>query len=209
MAPLFRVAGSLGGEGVCEHMDSVEMGDIRSRLTFTDPHSNVQSFHYVLGEGGGELLRLGFVGQVRREAPAGTVYMSHLRMLKVLNTVIDREEEEEGYSVVRSWLEGDLVLVNVSSFTEPQGAGVVPGSLVVFEVTLHRHDHPHSLGIQREYVIHAHVAEMIRLDDPRVFNRIQCGEGGLRYNPDRENRIRKTGCNYGHYAVLSSAVKRP
>jgi hypothetical protein len=44
--------------------------------------------------------------------------MSHLRTLEVLNTVIDREEEEEGYNVVRSWLEGDMVLVNISSFTE-------------------------------------------------------------------------------------------
>jgi predicted transcriptional regulator len=91
--------------------------------------------------------------------------MAHMRSLEVLNTVLDREEEA-GFSVVRQWVEGDLIQVNVSPFTEvffvlyshslllissvqPQGEGIIKESLVSFEATLHRHDHPHDCGVQR------------------------------------------------------------
>jgi hypothetical protein len=50
-------------------------------------------------------------------ATSPQVYMSHMRSLEVLNTIMEWEEES-GYNVVRPWVEGDLDMVNVSSFTE-------------------------------------------------------------------------------------------
>ncbi|KAJ7710062.1 hypothetical protein B0H14DRAFT_2646238 [Mycena olivaceomarginata] len=158
--------GSPEGGGRHEHMNTVDVSDIRARSTIVDRASGLNSFHYVIGEGGGELLQVWFVGRVLREAAAGTdqrmqcfhvgfpiassplVHMSHMRSLEVLNTVQDREEDV-GYTVVRTWVEGDLILVNVSPFTEPHGAGIIEGSLVSFEATLHRHDHRHDAGVQR------------------------------------------------------------
>ncbi|KAJ7788306.1 hypothetical protein B0H14DRAFT_3504377 [Mycena olivaceomarginata] len=200
--------GSSGGGGLLEHMNVVDVSDIRARATIVDRRTGLSSYHYVAGEGGGELLKLWFAARVVKDAVAGTdqrmrcfyvgfpvatspqVYMSHMRSLEVLNTVMDREEEQ-GYNVVRPWVEGDLVMVNVSSFTEPQGEAIIAGSLVSFEATLHRHDHRHDCGVQREYFIHAHVAEVIRIDDPRAFHRIKSVEEGLPFNTDKHVIIRE------------------
>ncbi|KAJ7879510.1 hypothetical protein B0H14DRAFT_1604008 [Mycena olivaceomarginata] len=194
--------GTSGGGGRLELMNTVDEREIRARSTIADPSSGLCSFHYVVGEGGGELLKVWFMGRVLREVGAGTdprmrcfyvgfplasapqVYMGHMRSLEVLNAILDREEEE-GYTVVRAWVEGDQVLVNVSAFTEPHGAGITEGSLLSFEATFHRHDHRYDIGVQREYFIHAHVAEVIRIDDPRAFTQKEPLEEGLRYNPNK------------------------
>ncbi|KAJ7863649.1 hypothetical protein B0H14DRAFT_2574820 [Mycena olivaceomarginata] len=182
--------GSSGGGGLLEHMNVVDVSDIRARAIIVDQRTGLSSYHYVAGEGGGELLKLWFAARVVKDAVAGTVYMSHMRSLEVLNTVMDREEEQ-GYNVVRPWVEGDLVMVNVSSFTELQGEAIISGSLVSFEATLHQHDHRHDCGVQREYFIHAYVAEVIRIDDPRAFHPIKSVEEGLPFNTDKHVIIRE------------------
>ncbi|KAJ7793594.1 hypothetical protein B0H14DRAFT_2622699 [Mycena olivaceomarginata] len=184
--------GSSGGGGLLEHMNVVDVPDIRARTTIVDRRTGLSSYHYIAGEGGGELLKLWFAARVVRDAVAGTDQRMHCFYVgfpvatspQVLNTIMDREEEP-GYNVVRPWVEGDLVMVNVSSFTEPQGEGIIAGSLVSFEATLHRHDHRHDCGVQREYFIHAHVAEVIRIDDPHAFHRIKSVEEGLPFNTDK------------------------
>jgi hypothetical protein len=54
-------------------MNTVDVSDVRACLTIVDRHSGLNSFHYVIGGGRGELLQIWFVGQVLREAAAGTV----------------------------------------------------------------------------------------------------------------------------------------
>jgi hypothetical protein len=54
-------------------MNVVDVSDIRACATIVDGRMGLSSYHYVAGEGGGELLKLWFAARVVRDAVAGTV----------------------------------------------------------------------------------------------------------------------------------------